>query len=302
MTNIIVQELLQEDVLTDHYRTLGYDESYFPQYCRIYRERYKKAVDKEVPNASDFALYCANNFMPWYDFYLRLGHSQLWADAAGKFAADTLKPMKVTYENDPEILRLTFKKCYRVAKEAAIPELRMHCAKIAQGWGKGFPYGKRYAEMLISDADSVKAAKESDRYNRLCKRAKVAGMSDSTVWYFADLVSVSSVNPDHAWKLAQIREELLNQGYDGEDLDARMEDFKKDVTSRVNRRKKKQYRPQQYQQYYPSDGPYQTEGGEQYSSRQWDNSGDGEYQQQPVPEGTETAHNDYSAEADPNIW
>ena len=158
--------------------------------------------------------------------------------------------------------------------------------------------------MLIADADSVKAAKESDRYNRLCKRARMANMSDSTVWYFADLVSLSSVNPDHAWKLAQIREELLNQGYDGDDLDARMEDFKKEITSRIGRRKKKQFRPQQQyqQQYYSPDGSYQTEGGEQYENRQWDNSGNEEYQQQSVPEEPERAQDNYSTETDSNIW
>ena len=274
-SSYIVQELLYDDVLASHYASLGYDESYLPQYIRIYHERYKKAVDKEVPNASDYALYCANNFMPWYDFYLRLGHSQLWADAAGKFAVDTMQPMRVTYENDPEILRQTFRKCYRLAKDAAIPELEMHCAKIAQGWGKGYPYGKRFAEMLISGADCRKAAKESDRYNRFCKRARNADMSESTMWYFADLVSVSAINPDHAWKLAQIREELLNQGYDGEELDLRMEDFRKEVTK--GRRKKKQ----QGQMAYPQDQQYPYDQG---------------YQQYPPQEGSYGPQEVYSYE------
>ena len=302
-----IQGLLSDDVLTSHYDSLGYDDSYFPQYIRIYRERYKRAVDKEVPNASDFALYCANNFMPWYDFYLRLGHSQLWADAAGKFAADALQPLKVTYENDPEILRKTFQKCYRVAKDAAIPELEMHCAKIAQGWGKGYPYGKRYAEMLISGADCRKAAKESDRYNRFCKRAHNANMSESTMWYFADLVCVSAVNPDHAWKLAQIREELLNQGYDGEDLDLRMEDFRKEVTK--GRRKKKQQAQvaypqeqqypydQEYQQYPQQEGPYGQEEMYPYDGQQQD------LQQPEYGPQYENEENSPTVEAQPdNIW
>ena len=273
-SSYIIQDLLSDDVLTNHYKTLGYAEEYLPQYIRIYHVRYKKAIEKEVINASDFALYCANNFMPWYDFYLRLGHSQLWADAAGKFAADTLRPMRVTYENDPEILRLTFKKCYRVAKDAAIPELKMHCAKIAQGWGKGVPYGKKYAEMILSGADCTKAAKESDRYNRFCKRARTAGMSETTIWYFADLASGTTINPDHAWKLAQIRDELLNQGYDGDDLDDRMEDFRKEITSKSGRRKKKNrqpQQPQQYQQYQQGPegyGPQQVYSSQGYVQEQ----------------------------------
>jgi hypothetical protein len=177
----------------------------------------------------------------------------------------------VTYENDPEILRLTFKKCYRVAKDAAIPELKMHCAKIAQGWGKGVPYGKKFAEMILSGADCTKAAKESDRYNRFCKRARTAGMSETTIWYFADLASGTSINPDHAWKLAQIREELLNQGYDGDDLDDRMEDFRKEITSKSGRRKKKNRQPQQPQQYQQEPegyGPQQVYSPQGYVQEQ----------------------------------
>jgi len=262
----IIQDSLSQEVLANHFRTLGFVESYLPQYVRIYNERYKRAVEKEVPNASDFALYCANNFMPWYDFYIKLGHSQLWADSAGKFAADTLQPVRVTYESDPEILIKTFTKCYRVAKDAAIPELRMHCTKIAQGWGKGVPYGKKYAEMIIAGADARTAAKESDRYTRFCKRARAAGMSESTMWYFANMASEPSCNPDHAWKLAQIREELLNQGYEGDDLDERMEGFRKEVTSKTGRRRKKNPRNQQsYSQDYPQNS-YPEQYAEEPSS------------------------------------
>ena len=221
------QPKLTKNEVLDIFAQKGFDPEYADFYWSQYSEFYDSTA-QDVPDddrLSDDALSAADDGLSWYALYKEIGHPESWCIKACDFGINECGKVD-SLEDIADCLIGIYSDQYEVDKEIAAEELRRHCNFIAAKFGKSELYMRFFYEWYEGGDGGSRYLKTYDELEQSYLNAISEGKDDSFAHFFATKSLVLGVG---AWRLAEAKEQLEQEGRDNEYISSYLWKYEKEI-------------------------------------------------------------------------
>lgn len=202
-----------------------------PRFAEFYWSQYSKFYDSTAQDdpfgdkLSDFALSAADDGLLWYALYKEIGHPESWCKKACDFGIYERGKVDSLEDIADCLIELYCDQC-RVDKDIANEELKRHGNYIAAKFGKSKLYMRFFYEWYEDWSGGRNYLETYAQLEQSYLEAISEGKDDSFAHFFATKSLVLGVG---AWRLAEAKEQLEQEGRDNGYISSYLWKYEKEI-------------------------------------------------------------------------